>query len=125
MPPQSAVTLGRLKARLEAERQGDGSYNLVLSLKPLMPDSGALRAALRQRWTLLEGLESLHFEYFDPQDGQPKTYWEDSAVVPALVELHGAYKDHTKRPFWIAVRPRSIVPAECSLDWASLTCRTS
>lgn len=125
MPPQSAVALGRLKARLAAERQADGTFNLVLSIKPLTPRSGTASAPLRERWILLEGLESLRFEYSGPLDKQPKNHWEELATGPELVEVHGIYKSREKQPFWIAVRPRSVVPGECVLDWTSLTCRTS
>lgn len=124
MPPQSAVGLGRLKARLATERQADGSFNLVLSIRPLT-SSSTTPAPLRERWILLQGLESLRFEYSGPLDKQPRNHWEDLAVAPELVELHGVYKSRDKQPFWVAVRPRSVVPGECILDWTSLTCRTS
>lgn len=122
MPPQSAVAMGRLKATLATERQADGSINLVLSIKPLTSSSGT---PLRERWILLQGLESVRFEYSGPLDKQPKNHWEELAVAPELVELYGVYKSRDKQPFWIAVRPRSVVPGECVLDWTSLTCRTS
>lgn len=125
MPPQSAAALGRLKASLVAERQADGTFNLVLAIKPLTLSPGTTPAPLRDRWTLLEGLKSLRFEYSGPLDKQPKSHWDDLAVAPELIELHGVYKNPDKQPFWIAVRPRSIVPGECVLDWTSLTCRTS
>lgn len=125
MPPQSAFALGRMKARLGTERQVDGSFNLVLTIKPDHPGSGSATSPLRDHWILLQGLESLRFEYFGPLDDQPKSSWEKTAVVPELIELHGVYKNREKQPFWIAVRPRSTVPGECVLDWTSLTCRTS
>lgn len=125
MPPQSAVALGRLKARLTTERQADGTINLVLSVKPLTSSSGTTPALLRERWILLQGLESVRFEYSGPLDKQPKNHWEELAVAPELVELYGVYKSPDTPPFWIAVRPRSVVPGECVLDWTSLTCRTS
>lgn len=125
MPPQSAFTLGRMKARLATELQVDGSFNLVLTIKPNSPSSGAATAPLRDQWILLQGLESLRFKYFGPLDGQPKNNWEKPAVAPELVELHGVYKNREKQPFWLVVRPRSIVPGDCILDWTSLTCRTS
>lgn len=125
MPPQSAVSLGRLKAKLATERQTDGSYDLVLSIKPVSPGTGTTPETLRERWVLLQGLESLRFEYSGPLDKKPKSYWDDVAVAPELVELHGIFKSRAKQPFWIAVRPRSTVPGECILDWTSLTCRTS
>jgi len=125
MPPQSALALGRLQVRLVAERQADGSYKLVLALKPLAQGTGATPRSLRERWVLLEGLKSLRFEYSGPPDEQPKSHWGELAVAPDLVALHGVYKDHARKPFWIAVRPRMAVPAECLLDWTSLTCRAS
>lgn len=125
MPPQSAFALGRLKARLATERQADGSFILVLSIKPLVPEPGSTPSPLRERWILLQGLDSLRFEYSGPLDNQPKSYWDELAVAPELVELHGVYKNRARQPFWIAVRPRSTVPGECILDWTSLTCRTS
>lgn len=125
MPPQSAFALGRMKARLATERQADGSFNLVLSIKPINPKPNSTPLLLRDRWILLQGLESLRFEYFGPLDDQPKNTWGKLAVAPELVELHGVYTNREKPPFWIAVRPRSTIPGECLLDWTSLTCRTS
>lgn len=125
MPPQSAMTLGRLRAKLAAEGQNDGSFNLVLYLNPLIPGLHSSHPPLRERWILLRGLESLRFEYSGPLDDQPKSYWEELATTPELVELHATYQNRAKPPFWIAVRPRTIVPGECILDWTSLTCRTS
>ncbi len=125
MPPQSAFALGRMRAKLATERQSDGSFNLVLSINPINPGSDSTPSPLRDRWILLQGLESLRFEYFGPLDDQPQSHWEKVAVAPELVELHGVYTSRKKPPFWIAVRPRSIVPGECILDWTSLTCRTS